>query len=34
MATAKGTLVCIALDERRAVPVPDAFREQVTAFEG
>jgi acyl-CoA thioester hydrolase len=34
MATAKGTLVCIALDERRAVPVPDAFREQITAFEG
>ena len=34
MATAKTTLVCIALDERRAVPVPDAFREQVTAFEG
>jgi acyl-CoA thioester hydrolase len=34
MATAKATLVCIALDERRAVPVPDALREQVTAFEG
>ena len=34
MATAKATLVCIDLDERRAVPVPDAFREQVTAFEG
>ena len=34
MASAKATLVCIALDERRAVPVPDAFREQVTAFEG
>ncbi len=33
MATAKATLVCIALDERRAVPVPDAFREQITAFE-
>jgi acyl-CoA thioester hydrolase len=33
MATATATLVCIALDERRAVPVPDAFREQVTAFE-
>jgi acyl-CoA thioester hydrolase len=33
MATAKATLVCIALDERRAVRVPDAFREQVTAFE-
>src|SRR4051794_37868763 len=29
MATAKAVLVCIALDERRAVPVPDAFRAQV-----
>lgn len=34
MATAHATLVCIALDERRAVPVPDAFREQIAAFEG
>ena len=34
MATAKATLVCIALDVRRAAPVPDAFRDQVTAFEG
>jgi acyl-CoA thioester hydrolase len=34
MATATATLVCIALDERRAAPVPAAFREQVTAFEG
>jgi acyl-CoA thioester hydrolase len=34
MATAKATLVCIALDERSATTVPDAFREQVTAFEG
>src|SRR6478609_7605411 len=33
MATAKATLVCIALDERRAVPVPDAFRKQLEAFE-
>jgi acyl-CoA thioester hydrolase len=33
MATAKATLVCIALDERRATPVPDAFRAQVEAFE-
>lgn len=29
MATAKATLVCIALDERKAVPVPDAFRKQL-----
>ncbi len=33
MATAKATLVCIALDERRAVPIPDPFREQITAFQ-
>jgi acyl-CoA thioester hydrolase len=34
MATAKATLVCIALDERRAVAVPDEFRSKVEAFEG
>jgi YbgC/YbaW family acyl-CoA thioester hydrolase len=34
MATAKATLVCIALDHRTAVPVPDAFREQIASFEG
>ena len=33
MSTAKATLVCIALDERRAVPVPAAFREQIEAFQ-
>src|SRR3954447_3267088 len=33
MATAQATLVCIALDERKAVPVPDPFREQIAAFE-
>jgi acyl-CoA thioester hydrolase len=33
MATAKATLVCIALDQRRAVPVPGTFREQVEAFQ-
>jgi acyl-CoA thioester hydrolase len=33
MATAKATLVCIALDERRAVAVPDSFRAQVNEFE-
>jgi acyl-CoA thioester hydrolase len=33
MATAKATLVCIALDERRAVPVPDPFRERIAAFQ-
>jgi acyl-CoA thioester hydrolase len=34
MATAKATLVSIALDERRAVPVPEAFRERISSFEG
>ncbi len=34
MATAKATLVCIALDERRAVTVPDEFRAQIAAFQG
>jgi acyl-CoA thioester hydrolase len=33
MATAKATLVCIALDERKAVPVPNAFRERIGGFE-
>ncbi|HVU77488.1 MAG TPA: thioesterase family protein [Gaiellaceae bacterium] len=33
MATAKATLVCIALDERRAVAVPEELRERVAAFE-
>jgi acyl-CoA thioester hydrolase len=32
MATAKATLVCIALDERKAVPVPEAFRERIASF--
>jgi len=34
MATAKATLVCIALDERRAVPVPQPFRDQIASFQG
>jgi acyl-CoA thioester hydrolase len=34
MATAKATLVCIALDERRAVEVPEEFRSKVETFEG
>jgi acyl-CoA thioester hydrolase len=33
MATAKATLVCIDLAERKSVPVPDAFRERLAAFE-
>ena len=34
MATAQATLVCIALDERRAVPVPEEFRKKVMEFDG
>ena len=34
MATATATLVCIALDVRKAVPVPEAVRAQVAALEG
>jgi acyl-CoA thioester hydrolase len=34
MAKAKATAVCISLAERRAVPVPDAYRARVTEFEG
>src|SRR3954465_3612803 len=33
MATAKATLVCIALDQRKAVSVPPAFREQIASFQ-
>jgi acyl-CoA thioester hydrolase len=33
MATSSATLVCVALDERRAVSVPDLFRETVAAFD-
>lgn len=34
MATAKATLVCIALAERKAVPVPPEFRERIAEFDG
>jgi len=33
MATAKATLVCIALAERKAVPVPPEFRERIAEFD-
>jgi acyl-CoA thioester hydrolase len=33
MCTAKATLVCIALDQRKAVPVPEPFRERIAGFE-
>jgi acyl-CoA thioester hydrolase len=33
MATAKATLVCISLDERRALPIPDEFRAAISSFE-
>lgn len=32
MVTSSATLVCVALTERRAVPVPAAFRDAVVAF--
>jgi acyl-CoA thioesterase FadM len=34
MVTAHQTLVYVDVAERRAQPVPDAFREPVLAFEG
>jgi acyl-CoA thioester hydrolase len=32
MAAAKATLVCVSLEERKAVPVPDEFRRQVESL--
>ena len=32
--TATLTLVLVDLEERRAVPIPEAYREPVRAFEG
>ena len=34
MVTATQTLVLVDLDERKPVPVPDAYRDRVRAFEG
>jgi acyl-CoA thioester hydrolase len=34
MVTARQTLVLVDLDERKACPIPDAYREQIRAFEG
>jgi acyl-CoA thioester hydrolase len=34
MVTAALTLVLVDLEERRAVPIPDAYRERIRAFEG
>jgi acyl-CoA thioester hydrolase len=34
MVTAQQTLVLVDLEERRAVAIPDAYRERVLAFEG
>ena len=34
MATAKQTMVLISLPERKPVPVPASFRDQVAAFDG
>jgi acyl-CoA thioester hydrolase len=34
MVTAQQTLVLVDLDERRACPIPDSFRERIREFEG
>jgi acyl-CoA thioester hydrolase len=34
MVTARQTLVLVDLDERRAFPIPDSYREPAAAFEG
>lgn len=34
MVTATQTLVLVDLDERRAAPIPEAYREPIRAFEG
>jgi acyl-CoA thioester hydrolase len=34
MVTAKQTMVLVDLDERKACPVPDWYREKIRAFEG
>jgi acyl-CoA thioester hydrolase len=34
MVTASQTLVLVDLEERRAVPIPEAYRERIRAFEG
>jgi len=34
MVTATQTLVLVDLDERKAVPIPDAYKDAVRAFEG
>ena len=34
MVTAHQTLVLVDLDERKAVPIPDSYREAIRAFEG
>ena len=34
LVTATQTLVLVDLDERKAVPIPDAYRDRIRAFEG
>ena len=34
MVTANQTLVLVDLDERKAVPIPDSYRDKIRAFEG
>ena len=34
MVTATQTLVLVDLDERKAVPIPDSYKERIRSFEG
>ena len=34
MVTAAQTLVLVDLDERKAVPIPDSYKERIRSFEG
>jgi acyl-CoA thioester hydrolase len=34
MVTAKQTLVLVDLEERKAVPIPDSYKEAIRSFEG
>ena len=34
MVTAEQTLVLVDLDERKAAPIPDNYRQRIRAFEG
>ena len=34
MVTATQTLVLVDLDERKAIPIPESYKEAIRAFEG